>query len=63
MASARLVSASKGLGKSGGARIIYFYDENLDRIWLLFVYPKSKQASMTEDERERVKALVGRLRA
>lgn len=53
----------EGTGKSGGARIIYYYDGPRDRIWLLLVFPKSKQATMTDAQRERVKALVDRLKA
>lgn len=53
----------KGSGKSGGGRIVYYYDEGRERIWLLFVFEKSKQATLNPTERERVRALVEQLKA
>lgn len=51
-----------GKGKSGGARIVYLYDEQRSRIYLLFAYPKSKQASMTNEQRAGIRQLVARLK-
>jgi hypothetical protein len=35
-----------GKGKRGGCRIIYYWDQE-DTIYMLFVYPKSKQEDLT----------------
>jgi hypothetical protein len=35
-----------GMGKRGGARVIYFNDDNDDRIWLLIAYTKTKFDSL-----------------
>lgn len=56
-------TASEGSGKSGGVRVIYYFDEPAERIYMLFVYPKSKQATLTEDERAAVRRLVERLKS
>ena len=35
-----------GKGKRGGCRVIYYWDKQ-DTIYMLFVYPKSKQEDLT----------------
>lgn len=51
----RMAIASKGRGKSGGARIItHFYVEN-ETVFLLAIYDKSEQASVSDRE---LKALL-----
>ena len=46
----RLAIASKGKGKSGGARIItHFYVEN-NVVFLLAIYDKSEQANISNKE-------------
>ena len=46
----RLAIASKGRGKSGGARVItHFYIEN-DTVFLLAIYDKSEQADISDKE-------------
>lgn len=36
-----------GMGKRGGLRIIYYVQDNKDRIWLLTVYGKSARENIT----------------
>lgn len=38
-----------GKGKSGGLRIIYYCLDN-DRIYMIFVYPKSEQEDLTPEQ-------------
>ena len=46
----RLAIASKGRGKSGGARVItHFYIEN-DTVFLLAIYNKSEQTDISDKE-------------
>jgi mRNA-degrading endonuclease RelE of RelBE toxin-antitoxin system len=46
----RLAIASKGRGKSGGARVItHFYVEN-DTVFLIAIYDKSEQVDISENE-------------
>lgn len=35
-----------GKGKRGGIRIIYYYKNSLEQIWLLTVYAKNEQANI-----------------
>lgn len=37
---------SRGKGKSGGVRVIYFYRMSDSEIWLLTIYPKSLRATI-----------------
>ena len=42
---------SKGKGKSGGVRVIYYWKTVADRIYLLTLYNKETQDSLTASER------------
>jgi mRNA-degrading endonuclease RelE of RelBE toxin-antitoxin system len=43
---ARIAIKSKGKGKSGGGRIIFYFEIINDRIVLLFIYDKSEMANV-----------------
>ena len=54
----RLAIASKGRGKSGGARVVtHFYVEN-NTVFLLAIYDKSEQTDITNKE---LKALLSEI--
>ncbi len=38
--------ASKGKGKSGGIRVIYYWKDRKEEIWLLTVYAKNEQETI-----------------
>lgn len=38
--------AMRGTGKSGGARVIYYFKKQDDEIWLLTIYSKSETESI-----------------
>ena len=42
--------ALPGRGKSGGARVIYFWIGTDDLIWLLDIYPKNEQADLSDEQ-------------
>ena len=46
----RLAIASKGKGKSGGARVITHIQVVNQKVYLLSIYDKSEQDSITENE-------------
>jgi len=46
--------ARAGSGKSGGVRVIYFNQTQLQEIWLLAVYAKSDRANMSANEIRRM---------
>ena len=55
--------ASRGRGKSGSARVIYFFDEPCEQFYLLLAFPKNVQANLTPEQARRVRALVETLKA
>lgn len=54
--------ASKGHGKRGGARVIYYHFVSASQIALLMIYPKNEQHDLTNDERKALKAMIGNWR-
>lgn len=46
----RMPIQSKGKGKRGGARVIYYLITTDEEIWLLSVYDKSEKETLTNDE-------------
>jgi hypothetical protein len=54
--------ASKGHGKRGGARVIYYHFVSASQIALLMIYAKNEQHDLTHDERKALKAMIGNWR-
>jgi mRNA-degrading endonuclease RelE of RelBE toxin-antitoxin system len=48
----------KGRGKSGGVRIIYFWDVGAERLYLLFLYPKNERSDLTREQLKTLRKLV-----
>lgn len=44
----------KSRGKSGGARVIYYYVDLCGEVWLLDFYAKSKKENITENEKKKL---------
>ena len=42
--------AVRGRGKSGGARVIYYFQDRNDAIWMLTAYLKSEKADLRQNE-------------
>jgi hypothetical protein len=42
--------ALAGRGKSGGARVIYYYISNAATIYLVFAYAKNRQSDLTKNQ-------------
>ena len=57
----KLRVALPGSGKSGGARVIYFYRGARGRIYLLLAYPKSVRESISQAEKNAMKLLTAKL--
>jgi len=49
-------------GKSGGGRVIYVDFTMSERIYLLMVYPKSKQGTLLDQQKKAVRYLIGEIR-
>ena len=50
--------APEGRGKSGGSRVLYVDFVVLERIYLVYAYPKNEKDSITSAERELFKKLI-----
>lgn len=57
-AFAMLRYAAQGRGKSGGARVIYYWVKDNHQIYMLVVYPKSKKDDLTDKETAILRDLV-----
>ncbi len=49
---------TKGRGKRGGVRIIYYWAVQPNQLLMLFIYPKSKQADLTPEQMRILRAIV-----
>jgi mRNA-degrading endonuclease RelE of RelBE toxin-antitoxin system len=48
----------KGHGKRGGYRLIYYWDNQTDTFYMLFIYPKNRQEDLTTKQRKLLSKLV-----
>lgn len=54
----RIASAGRGKGKSGGGRVHYLYLSHVDRIYLIFVYSKDEDETLSPDQKRALSAVV-----
>ncbi len=47
-----------GRGKRGGVRVLYYWDKEPATVHLLFVYGKSQQADLTQDQAKTLGRLI-----
>jgi len=45
-------------GKRGGTRIIYYWEKSAAKLYLIFIYKKSAQENLTQDQIRFLKSLV-----
>lgn len=50
--------AGSGRGKRGGIRVIYYFINEEDQIYMLYAYPKSKKDDLSTDQIKQLKTLV-----
>ena len=55
---ARFARPSRREGKSGGTRVIYYFLDRRDRIYLLLVYAKGVKDNLTRAEENELKKLA-----
>lgn len=53
--------ALPGRGKSGGARLIYYWQKSSGRIYMLLAYTKSRQTTLTADQTAILKQFIKEL--
>src|SRR5205814_10603397 len=54
----RWVDPRRGKGRRGGLRIIYFYFERDQQIWLMTLYSKDETSDLTAAEKKGLKAAM-----
>jgi len=59
---ARATDPSRGKGKRGGFRYLYYYIERDGQIFLLMIFNKNEQADLTSDQKKMLATLVRELR-
>jgi hypothetical protein len=58
----RISDPSRGKGKRGGYRYLFFYLEHRSHIHLLYMFGKSEQEDLNESERAELRKLVNRIK-
>ncbi len=54
----KIRSLSKGKGKRGGIRVIYYYLDPYQRFYLLTLYAKNEMADLTSHEKKQLKLFM-----
>jgi hypothetical protein len=55
----RWADTRRGKGRRGGLRVIYFYFEFEQQIWLMTLYGKNEAADLTTKEKKVLKTAIG----
>ena len=59
---ARVADPTRGKGKSGGFRYMYYYIEQDGEIYLLLIFNKNEQADLTSSQKKTLKQAIIALR-
>lgn len=54
----RWVDARRGKGKRGGLRVIYFWFDGRNQIWLMAIYDKNEAVDITPQQKKALKAAI-----
>jgi mRNA-degrading endonuclease RelE of RelBE toxin-antitoxin system len=54
----RWADVRRGKGRRGGLRIIYYWFDGQNQIWLMTVYDKNEAADLTPEQRKTLKAAI-----
>jgi hypothetical protein len=57
----RMPDPSRGKGKRGGARVHFLWVRHRQRIYLLYVYAKDEQDSLSHDQKKALKTVVDQI--
>jgi mRNA-degrading endonuclease RelE of RelBE toxin-antitoxin system len=55
--------AARGKGKSGGVRVIYYFFDEENPLYAIFLYGKNEQANLTPAQKREVKAFAAAIKA
>jgi hypothetical protein len=59
---ARVADPTRGKGKSGGFRYLYYYIEKDGQVFLLMIFSKNEQADLTKQQKKLLKQAIIDLR-
>jgi mRNA-degrading endonuclease RelE of RelBE toxin-antitoxin system len=54
----RWADVRRGKGRRGGLRVIYYWFDGQDQIWLMTLYDKSEAADLTAEQKRMLKAAI-----
>jgi len=54
----RWSDSSRNKGKRGGLRVIYYYLESLNQVWLYTIYNKDEMSDLTQEQRKILKTAI-----
>ena len=55
--------AARGKGKSGGVRVIYYFFDEDNPLYAIFLYGKNEQANLTPKQKHEVSSFAAKLKA
>ncbi|HWG22209.1 MAG TPA: type II toxin-antitoxin system RelE/ParE family toxin [Terracidiphilus sp.] len=55
--------AARGKGKSGGVRVIYYFFDEENPLYAIFLYGKNEQADLTSQQKREVASFAATLKA
>ena len=55
--------AARGKGKSGGVRVIYYFFDEENPLYAIFLYGKNEQANLSPEQKREVATLAATLKA
>jgi hypothetical protein len=55
--------AAKGRGKSGGVRAIYYFFDEVNPLYAIFLYSKNEQVNLTPEQKREVAAVAATIKA
>jgi hypothetical protein len=55
--------AARGKGKSGGVRVIYYFFDEENPLYAIFLYVKNEQANLSPEQKREVATLAATLKA
>jgi mRNA-degrading endonuclease RelE of RelBE toxin-antitoxin system len=54
----RWADVRRGKGRRGGLRVIYYWFDGQNQIWLMTVYDKNEAVDLTPEQKKRLKAAI-----
>jgi mRNA-degrading endonuclease RelE of RelBE toxin-antitoxin system len=54
----RWADARRGKGRRGGLRVVYYWFDGRDQIWLMTIYDKNEASDLTPEQKRLLKAAI-----